>query len=109
MRGDVEAADHLFKESLAIRQELNDKEGIAETLEGLAWIARIERATLLWRSAEALRAALGTPRLSTERELTEQTLAAIEAQHGSTTFRSVWLEQPLSIDEVLAYALSDLA
>jgi predicted ATPase/DNA-binding SARP family transcriptional activator len=62
---DYPTARHALEESLQLNRELGNKHGIAESFEGLARLAAAQhqpqRAAQLWGSAQALRAALGSP------------------------------------------------
>jgi hypothetical protein len=114
MLGEVEAArgDHafartLYEESLAMAQEIGDKELFASGLEGLASVGAVQGelawATRLWGAAEALREAIGAPLPPVERADYEQAVAIARDRLGKDAFASAWAEgRALTAEQVLA-------
>jgi tetratricopeptide (TPR) repeat protein len=109
-RGDYDRAAALYRESLLLRQERGDQRGAAECLEGLASLAAAQeqptRAAHLFGAAEALRAAIGAPLPTRDRELYEGYMATVRTGSGETAFAAAWATgQAMSVEQAIAYAL----
>ncbi|HEX5414878.1 MAG TPA: tetratricopeptide repeat protein [Chloroflexota bacterium] len=109
-QGAYERATVCYKESLTLRQETGEKEGIATALEGLAAVAGMQgqsvSAARLSGSAEALRTLLGAPLTPIDRPSYQQTIAALRAQLGESTFRKAWTEgHAMTLEEAIAEAV----
>jgi hypothetical protein len=110
-QGDFAAAKTLHEESLAIKQELGDRQGIAESLEGLAEVASAAaepaRAARIWGSAERLRAEIGSALPPSERPRYNRQLDAARAAIGdNVAFDLAWQEgRAMKLDDALRYAL----
>jgi hypothetical protein len=103
------AARARFEESLAICREVGDKRGTAQNLEGLAALAvtqgQFERAARLFRAAEALREAIGTPLPPADRVEHDRSVAAIRTALGEEAFAAAGAEgRAMSLDEAVAFA-----
>jgi tetratricopeptide (TPR) repeat protein len=111
-------AQSLFGESLALFQELGDKEGIAECLEGLAGVASAlgalqeqppacaRRAARLCAAAEAVRQAIGAPRMPIERSRYDAVTSAARAGLDAASFDAAWAEGlAMPVEQAVAYAL----
>ncbi len=106
-QGDLAAAEQLYRESLALLQEIHDKEFIPSCLEGMAaakagqgellWAAR------LWGSAGAQREAIGTPIPPIYREEYQRAVANARIQLGDQAFAIAWSQgRTMSLEEVLS-------
>jgi hypothetical protein len=106
-RGDHAFARTLYEESLAMAQEIGDKELIASCLEGLASVVAMQGeiawATRLWGTAEALREAIGAPLPPIEWADYERAVATARDHLGEETFASAWAEgRAMTAEQVLA-------
>ncbi len=99
-RGDCEQARALFAESLALQQEHGNKQGMAESLAGLASVAdQPECAVRLFAAVEALLEAVGAPLSPADRADLERNLAAMRVQLDEGAFAAAWAEgQALAAD-----------
>ena len=71
-------------------------------------LQQCRRAVRLWAGAYALRQAMDDPLPDSERARYEQNLSAVREKLGEATFRAVWdTGERLTLDEVIAYALSE--
>ena len=106
-------ADTYFKDSLAICQDLGEKEGVALALEGLAGISaalgQARSAARLLGTAETLRDATDVALSPIDRAFNERTLARVRTRVGEHVFqterdegRALTLEQALALLEPLA-------
>ena len=100
----------LYEESLALRRELADKRGIAESLEELAGVAgaqgQAERAARLYGAAEALREAIGAPIVPVDRARYERAVAAARTQLDAAAWTRLRAEgRAMPLEEAIAYAL----
>jgi hypothetical protein len=105
-RGDHTFARTLYEESLAMAQEIDDKELIASSLEGLASVVAMQGelawAARLWGTAEALREAIGAPLQPVEWADYEQAVATARDHLGEETFASAWAEgRAMTVGQVL--------
>src|SRR5262249_33704772 len=112
-QGDYAAARALQQESLQIRREVVDREGIARSLEGLA-AAEAPRgqkipAARLWGAAERLREEIGAPLPPNERPRYEQQVAAARAAlRDDAAFDAAWQEgRAMTMEEAIVYALGE--
>jgi hypothetical protein len=101
-----------LQESLQLKREIGDKQGIAFSLEGLATIARLESrgdlAARLLGSAAALREAIGAPLPSAERTDYDRDVAAVRAQLGEAAFAKAWAEgRAMTLEPAIDYALKE--
>jgi hypothetical protein len=112
MRGDLEQAVALHRESLALSRQLGDKLVGAEALEGLACSAsargEAERVSRLFGAAEALREAVGYQQEPRESALRESYLAAARPRLTEARWDAAWAEgRRLGFEEAIAYALDN--
>jgi hypothetical protein len=110
-QGDDEPAEVLLRESLELRRAQGDALGIAESLEGLASVARFrrqnERAARLFGAAEALRQAVNVPRWPIDQPGYERDVANLKALLGEEAFDIAWAGgQSMAIEEAAEFALS---
>jgi tetratricopeptide (TPR) repeat protein len=110
-QGDHGRAQVLYEESLVLTRELGDKASIAELLEGFAQLAgaqeQFQREALLLAAAEALRQAVGAPRLPDEQAEYEQGVDQVRPALGEDAFATAWAGgQAMTLDEAVALALS---
>src|SRR5690606_20170706 len=99
-QGHCDRARALYGESLRLRQELGDKEGIAYCLEGFAGVAAAQadseeearRGARLLGAAEALREAIGAPLFQPEVPRYERVAATLRAALDEATFAAAWAE-----------------
>ncbi len=88
-RGDLEAGQALWAESLTIRWALGDRRGIAIALEGSASTASPITAARLWGAAETLRMEIGAPLPPNElARLNQQVASARRALGNDSAFDS---------------------
>jgi non-specific serine/threonine protein kinase len=120
-QGDRAATRSFYEECLPIRQELGDRWGIAGCLEGLAELACAgqgpepadiaaagRRAARLFGAAEALREAIGAPRLPQEREELRREVNRVRHMLGEPAFDEVWSEgRAMTLEQVIGHALRD--
>jgi predicted ATPase/DNA-binding SARP family transcriptional activator len=99
-RGDYEQARALFAESLALQQEHGNKQGMAESLAGLASVAaQPECAVQLFAAVETLLDAVGAPLSPADRADLDRNLAAVSAQLDVAAIAAAWAEgQALAAD-----------
>lgn len=102
-----------FLESLALCQEVGDRLGILECLEGIASVAAVRGhaawATRLLGAAAALREAIGVRVATTDRPRSERLLAMVRAQLDSAIFSAAWEAGcALSLDSAIALAREEL-
>jgi predicted ATPase/DNA-binding SARP family transcriptional activator len=108
---DVAQARTALRDSLAIKQVIQDQDGIAWALEGLAVVAArehsMERALQLMGAAEKQRAHLGTPIPSDLAPLLEQVRQDASRQYSSPQINA-WLEMghTLSLEQAISLALN---
>jgi DNA-binding CsgD family transcriptional regulator len=108
-QGDMERAMRCYQESLALRQETGEKEGVAAALEGLATVAAIlgqtRKAAQLYAAASALRDTMGTPMQPTERTSHEHALEALRSDLSEDAFTKAWAEgQAMPLEQAIAAA-----
>jgi non-specific serine/threonine protein kinase len=106
---DYVAARSLYLQSLTLRRDQGDRRGIVECLEGLAMVAGLTqepiRATRLLGAAEALREAIGFPRLQLTRDVPDQVLATLCLELGDAPFAAIWAEgRTLDLEGAIAFA-----
>jgi predicted ATPase/DNA-binding XRE family transcriptional regulator len=94
VRADPPRAARLYRESLATFVAIGDRGGLAEVLDDVAGFAaargRAAEAAGVLGSVEALRTAIGLPRLEVFRDLIEQTVAAAAAALGEAGFAAAY-------------------
>jgi len=111
MRGNLQQAEALHRESLALSGQLGDKLVAAEALEGLACSASArgeaaERVARLFGAAESLRGTVGYRQETREHALREPYLAAARPQLSEARWDAAWAEgRRLGFEEAIAYAL----
>ena len=106
----TEACAH-FRESLALFQNLADREGIAWCLEGLAAVAIREEnaacAVTLCAAASTLREQIHAPLTPAERPRFERTVTEARAILGPQGFATVWAHgQQMSLETIVARAVT---
>jgi predicted ATPase/DNA-binding XRE family transcriptional regulator len=106
-RGEYPEATDLFVDSLSTLRELGDRLLIAESLEGLGAVRGLQgkpvEAARLFGSAEALREAIGAPRLAANRAWVDPFVEAAREQVGETGWTQAWNEgRSLSLEAVLS-------
>jgi Tetratricopeptide repeat len=109
-QGEYERSTACYQESLTLRQQTGEKEGIATALEGLAAVAGMQgqavRAARLSGAASSLRTLLGAPLPPIDRPSYQQTVAALRAQLDEPTFLNAWTEgQAMTLEEAIAEAV----
>jgi tetratricopeptide (TPR) repeat protein len=110
--GDYEQATMRLKESLILSRRLDDKERIAECLEGYAGLAVAqagpERAARLWGAVGALRAAIGVPMALDERAEYERNVAITHDALSEAAFAAAWAAGcSMTLEQVMEYALDE--
>jgi hypothetical protein len=109
-QGEYVAAQSLYGESLAIRRELEDKQGIAISLEGFAGLAAAQahfrRAARLWSASNRLRHAMAAPRSPGEQQNHERSIDTARAALGEAAFAAEWeAGSALLTEQVIEYAI----
>lgn len=102
-------AEHCFIASLKRRHDLNDTQGITESLEGLACLAAackaLERAARLWGAAEAFRRSLGALPADSDRPGYERYIRVARAQLREKAFLTAKnTGAEMSIEQAVRYA-----
>jgi len=111
-RGDYVHAIALFRESLALYREQNDKKGMGEYLAGIAGIAvatgKLEQAARLFGAAEILRETIDAALWPANRIAYERDLAALRAQLDDASLNSTWAEgTAMTLEQAIDLALKD--
>ena len=95
-QGDDVSARTLYKESLAIRRDLEDKGGIAGSLECLSAVAatqgRTDQAVQMWGAASTLRDSIGSSLPPNERENYNRQVASARQVLGDEAFAVAWMQ-----------------
>jgi hypothetical protein len=107
-QGDAGRATALYEESLALRRELGDKHGLAESLEGLAGMAvaqqQLERAARLLGAAAALREAIGAPLSPRERVRYDRDVSTVHAGLDEAAFAAMWaMGKAMPPEQIITY------
>jgi tetratricopeptide (TPR) repeat protein len=107
------ALKHLA-EGMTILHGLGNRQGVIESLEGLAGVAAAtaapRRAVPLWGAAEALRQEMGGARSVHLSIAYERQLKAVQAILTTEAFDQAWAEgQAMSLDDAVRYALDEQA
>jgi non-specific serine/threonine protein kinase len=93
-QGDLPRAAALFAESLTTRAEQGDRDGIAESLTGLASLTvrarQGERGVLLLAAADAIRTDLGAPLAPAQRAPRERLLSDLRRGITADAFDAAW-------------------
>jgi predicted ATPase/class 3 adenylate cyclase len=110
--GDHDRAAAYFEEALALSQEMRDRLGLIEALEGVAGLvvamAADRRAALLWGAAEALREATGASLAEVDYELHEPHLAAARSRLGEQAWHEALAEgRTMTLEQAVSYALEE--
>lgn len=106
---DIERAEDLFHQALAIRHAHGLRPGVAESLDSLAGVAVRSQdptaATRVLSAVEKIRTELGFVRWPVDQALYEEYLQSARTQLNETGFAAAWGEgQLLTIDEAVGYA-----
>ena len=114
LQGEHSRVTRLQRESLALQLELDDRVGIADSLDVLAWVASAAgdsaRAARLFGAAEAVRERSGAASLPVWRAEHERNLAATRAQLGAEAFEAARAAgQSLTVGEAIEEALREVA
>jgi hypothetical protein len=111
-QGDLAQARSLHTESMTLTRELGDLQGVAESLESFAFLARAEGASALavelFAAADALRRRIGTPHAASGRPAVDKALADLRRAIGEDEFAGVWtggLGIPVAV--AVAHAISE--
>jgi len=110
--GDYAQATVNYQQSLRLRLDLNDIDGAAWCLEGLAEVALAtgapQRAVQLWAVAATLRSTAGSTMSAKDRARYDHALAQARAQLGAATFARLWAAgSSQSLADVAGYALME--
>ena len=110
LQGDDARAQALYAESLSIRRQLGDLEGISEGLEEMAGVALgqgdPERAARMCGASAALNASIGSPLSPSEQERLDKTLAGAAALVGEAGFAAAWdARRAMTVEQAVDYAL----
>ena len=89
--------------------ELGSKSGIAEGLEGMAWLVgttgQPERGARLFGAASALRETAGLPLPPFARAMDKRSLSAVREQMNEDVFAKAWAEgREMTMEQAIAYA-----
>jgi hypothetical protein len=110
---DPSGAEQILKSSLTIRNKLQNKSEIADSLEALAKLnlfkKAFERATRLFAAASVLREPISFPLTSAERSESNRDQRALRTELGVEAFASAWDEgRALSGDQAIKLGLSEI-
>jgi hypothetical protein len=97
LRGELDEAQSLYQDTLAIRVELGNRLGIAQVLEGVAAIAAARgdalAASRTWGAAERLREEIGSPASPNDRRRRDHYVTTARSALGdATAFERAWME-----------------
>jgi hypothetical protein len=111
LQGDDERATAFYRQSLKLHRERGIVLEVADRLEGLAKVARMqgrpERAARLFGAAQALREQLGTPLPPVERADYDRNLAAVRAALDDDAFGEAWAAgRTMQLEQAIAYGLA---
>jgi predicted ATPase len=111
-QGDPQQARERLIDSLLIRQELGDRDGIARVLEAMASAKQLlgdnESAAKLWGAAQALREIIKTPLPQGYLSGYEQSIAAVRAALGNDAFAAAWAAgNVLTLEAVVNEAIGE--
>ncbi|HEU5329373.1 MAG TPA: tetratricopeptide repeat protein, partial [Thermomicrobiales bacterium] len=97
-----------YQESLALNQQVGDYRAAAQSLEGLALLAREADSTLavrLFSAAAALRDRLNAPRPPIAQPAYDQAITLLRQRLGADGFASAWATgQAMALDDILDLA-----
>jgi hypothetical protein len=101
----------LYQESLAIRHEIGDKQGIAESFAGLAAVSSMQQqmvqATQLLGAVAALLESIGGSLETMERIVYDRALGAVQSALGDDHFAAAWAAgRALTVEQAVALALT---
>lgn len=110
LQGEGRVAESRHSQALALRLELGDLPGVAQSLESLAALAAAggdgDRAARLWGAAESIRQTGGFVRPPVEQTSYDEDIAAARAISSVEEFEAAWREgASLTAAEAAAYAL----
>jgi ATP/maltotriose-dependent transcriptional regulator MalT len=108
-QGDLALASARLRESLVARAEMEERWGIPDSLEGLAWVAgaqgQAERLVCLCGAAERLREASGATLVGRRRTSRDERLAEARDRLGDVAFGRAWAAgHAMTQHEAVAYA-----
>jgi non-specific serine/threonine protein kinase len=111
-RGDTREAQARHGEALLLSRDVDAREPMAGSLEGLAGVAAARaqhhRAARLLGAAAALREAIGSPRVAQFEEEYRRVAPAVQAELGGRAFREAAAEgRALPLAEAVAFALAE--
>ncbi len=111
LHGDLERAAGLYRESLALFGETEDKFVATDCIEGLAIIAGVqrnsERAARLFGAAKVARETFGITSPRPEAGEQEHFWAAIRERPEGTAFAGAWAEgRAMTLEQAIEYALA---
>ena len=109
-RGQYEDAVRLYREGMAMFQELGDTFHIAACLTRMASVAAVtgepESGAAMAGAAEAIREKLGAALPAYERAYYEPAVGAMEALLGEEKFREAWEKgREMSVEQAVDYGL----
>jgi non-specific serine/threonine protein kinase len=109
-KGNLQQAESLFHSSLKHRYSALDQMGVAQVLEGLAYLASsrylLQKAARLWGAAETLRASLGTPLTAVEEDDRDLHIKVVRNHLREKAFMAEKeIGAAMSLDQVVQYAL----
>ncbi len=109
-QADLERAKVLLLESLTLRWEQGETWGVAECLEGFAYLAVAVhdhgRGVRLFGAAAGLRQTIGFPLPAADRRSWESALITCRQVIGDSAHAAAWADgQRMTLDEVVAFAL----
>jgi non-specific serine/threonine protein kinase len=112
LQGEHPRATQRQRESLSLQREMDDRVGIADSLDVLAWVANAAgesaRAARLFGAAGAVRERSGATSLPLWRAEHERNLAATRARLGEEAFAAAWAAgRSLAVEEAIEEALRD--
>lgn len=112
LRGEPSLAEEHFARSLKAFRQLEEKKGIAESLDGIARInayhRKSERAARLAGAAEVVRAAIGVQPFPFDHDMREHYLRMAQEGLGESDWQAAWEEgRAMSVWQAVEYALEE--
>jgi len=111
LAGNLDQATACYRQSLQLRQSMNQVVGAAWAMEGLAAVAVDQgewvRGARLWAAADAIRTAMNAPMSNTDRTAYEASLTCLQTALAATAFAAAWQAgAALTVEAAFAEALA---
>lgn len=111
LAGNLDQATACYRQSLQLRQSMNQVVGAAWAMEGLAAVAVDQgewvRGTRLWAAADAIRTAMNAPMSNPDRTAYETSLTCLQTALPASAFAAAWQAgAALTVEAAFAEALA---